>query len=162
MPLSTPLLSSVSHAKGYDNANGNAMAFRFNPYFFAKLEARLRKDLLQDLLDHIGPILIERIRSKAPVLSGRLRDSYVFSSIRLSATTGRIRVLSLLPYARITEKGGWIYPKARTLLSWVGPDGKRRFARKVYHPAQPHVGPAVEELRHELPSLVRAFLAGYK
>lgn len=42
-------------------------------------------------------------------------------------------------YARIQDKGGVIpahiiYPREAKVLRWIGPDGKRRFARRVFHP----------------------------
>lgn len=64
---------------------------------------------------------------------------------------GRVGVSVL--YGRIQELGGVIRPRRAKMLSWVGPDGKRRYARQVRIPARPYFRPAYVDTRARFRSI---------
>ena len=53
-------------------------------------------------------------------------------------------------YGRIHELGGTIKPIYAKMLSWMGDNGIRRFAKKVVIPARPYLRPAVDEHKDEI------------
>jgi phage gpG-like protein len=58
-------------------------------------------------------------------------------SFHLTVTDKTATVSNPMIYAAIHQFGGVILPKSGKFLSWVGPDGKRIFAKKVTIPARP-------------------------
>jgi hypothetical protein len=79
--------------------------------------------------------------------TGRLRQRIVSRRMGLTAA----KVVSSAKYAAWLELGTpggkIIVPKTKKVLSWIGPDGKRRFARKVKQGAiqpRPHLRPALD------------------
>ena len=63
-----------------------------------------------------------------------------------------------LPYTRIHEYGGDIYPVNAKWLSWVGTDGKRHFSKHVYIPARPYIRPAFDEHEDEILEIMKGDL----
>ena len=64
---------------------------------------------------------------------------------------------SQLPYTRIHEFGGDIYPVNKKWLSWVT-DGKRYFSKHVYIPARPYIEPAFTEHEDQILEIMEAYL----
>lgn len=94
------------------------------------------------------------------VRTGRLR-----SSIRYRRKGDAVIIGTDVEYAEIHEFGGVtsphvIRPRRARVLSWVGADGKRRFATKVNHPGsriprRPHRAPALRAARRPLKLVMR-------
>lgn len=55
-----------------------------------------------------------------------------------------------IKYARIQEFGGIIKPNRSRLLSWLGADGIRYFARMVDIPPRPYLRPAYDEHKDDI------------
>jgi HK97 gp10 family phage protein len=83
-------------------------------------------------------------KQRAPYRTGTLRRSIHIEAEgdrdHAEATVGTDVV-----YAAQVEFGGTITPKQAKLLSWIGPDGKRVFARSVTQKARPYLRPAFDE-----------------
>lgn len=60
-----------------------------------------------------------------------------------------------IPYVNIHEFGGVIYPKRAKALSWIGDDGRRHFAKRVYIPARPYISPALQDHDEEILEICR-------
>ena len=81
-----------------------------------------------------------------PVLSGDLRRSITTSPAEaLGPGTYSVQVEPDIVYGRIIERGGTIVPKTDGgVLSWIGPDGSRLFAKKVTIQPHPYMRPSVD------------------
>jgi len=78
--------------------------------------------------------------------TGRLRNSIGSKMIgREAVDVGSLTEIARVVYAAIHEFGGEINPKNAKMLSWIGKDGKRVFAKKVVMPASPYVRPAIDK-----------------
>lgn len=92
----------------------------------------------------------QRARANVPVDSGKLRDSinwlvleatedYIMAKVTCMDASG-----AQLPYAWITEVGGVINAAPGSILHWNDREtGEPRYAKQVYHPAQPFLYPAM-------------------
>jgi phage gpG-like protein len=65
------------------------------------------------------------------------KSTTLAKSFRLEVTNTYARVSNPMVYAPIHQFGGKIKPKKSRVLTWVGADGKRVFARSVTMPARP-------------------------
>lgn len=81
--------------------------------------------------------------------------SVVDSPNQVAPGQWKARVAPTMIYSRIMEKGGTIYPKNASMLSWVGPGGKRIFARSVTLPPRPYLGPGVEKSKEAISVIFR-------
>lgn len=85
--------------------------------------------------DTVGPVVRDAIRSHAPVVTGRLRDSITYQ--RHTVIGGiEIEFGSNVPYAPYVVKGAApheIYPVAAMALHW-NRGGGDHFAAHVHHP----------------------------
>jgi hypothetical protein len=95
--------------------------------------------------------------------TGRLRQRIVSRRMGLTAA----KVVSSAKYAAFLELGTpggkIIVPKTKKVLSWIGPDGKRIFRRKVVQGAiqpRPHLRPALDESREKILSIFSDRLTG--
>jgi len=91
--------------------------------------------------------------------TGRLINSVeVFNVTPKQALVGSRGVI----YAPVHEFGTVIRPKRAKVLSWIGQDGVRRFAKMVRIPARPWLRPAAEESKAEIANVmamvIRSFL----
>lgn len=130
------------------------------------LRARLNEATEDIVEDGLG-ILTEAIMDNAPVRTGTLRRSVQATPVRQNGEgiyEGQVGPTVI--YARIRELGGDIYPRPRLVigkdgriyphvLSWVGPDGRRRFAHHVHQVGRPYVKPAVEASRDPINDMAR-------
>ena len=64
--------------------------------------------------------------------SGKMRDSY---SYKIDKNTLAASIFSAVPYGEIQEEGRTggqtVYPRSGKVLSWIGRDGDRHFAKSV-------------------------------
>ena len=90
--------------------------------------------------------------------TGRLINSVeVFDVTPTQAMVGSRGVI----YAPVHEFGTVIRAKRAKFLSWVGEDGKRRFAKKVRIPARPWLRPAFEESKGELVNVMGMVIGSF-
>lgn len=78
------------------------------------------------------------------VITGALKRSITLTEPTQSGKGWKAQVAPHVVYGRIQELGGTIVPKRARMLSWVGGDGVRRFARSVTLPPRPYLRPAVD------------------
>lgn len=102
-----------------------------------------QEDLLNACEDHIVPMA----QALAPVRTGALKASIEAMS---SGDLG-VSIVATAPYAAFVELGTRshdIFPRNKSVLSWVDRSGARVFARRVRHPGtqpKPFLKPAVDE-----------------
>jgi len=70
-----------------------------------------------------------------------------------------VRIITNLPYARIQNQGGTIYPKKGKFLVFPGPGGGLIFAKKVTIPARPY-DQFTDEQEADLAELTEHYLNG--
>lgn len=88
-------------------------------------------------------INIERTFSRKSV--GNLANSFAVETAQKTETRVMVDVGPTAIYGRIQELGGIIKPVTARMLSWIGDDGQRIFAKMVQIPARPYLRPAVDE-----------------
>jgi len=122
---------------------------------FSTMSKRVHDELLATI-DKDRRILAEYVQSQKlsgqvlNVRSGRLRDS-IESSVEDQGTriTGSAFASSDVPYARIHEYGGDIYPKIDKALRFVI-DGKVIFAQHVRMPERSYLRSALRDMKARL------------
>ena len=99
-----------------------------------------------------GHLIERRAKQKAPVLTGTLRRSiHVDSVTKLGVGRWQSITGPSVIYAKMRELGtsylpdGVLKPVNASILSWVGPDGMRVFARSVKQVGHPYMRPAFDE-----------------
>lgn len=89
-----------------------------------EVEGKLKVALLEMVTDiHRRSITLAPVDTRALVNSARILP--VVSGYKVTFGSAQV------PYARIQHEGGVIKPKKAKILSWVGKDGVRRFAKSV-------------------------------
>lgn len=123
----------------------------------SKMRERVRSGTL-DRMRLLGESIKNRAQTKylagrpgLNVVTGRLSSSinYEVSGEGDSLT---LRVGTNVVYGKVHEYGMTIRPTSGKFLSWVGPGGKRVFARQVVIPPRPWLRPSIEE---EMPMFKR-------
>lgn len=97
-----------------------------------------------------GRVIQSHARINAPVDTGNLRASIMAEPLQSTATGAEVQIGTDSVYANIQEFGGTIVPKAAKMLSWIGKNGERVFARAVQIKAQPYMRPAVDNNRGQI------------
>lgn len=83
-------------------------------------------------VEQAAMVIVAEAQRNAPRKTGTLaRSIYADPVSQKSATSWVTQVAPHTKYARIRELGGTILPKRARMLSWIGPDGRRRFAHQV-------------------------------
>ena len=124
----------------------------------AAIRQALSGNNLMDIAKAGSHVIQSNARTYAPVDTGNLKASIQAEPDEQSAMVAWARIGTNVIYARIQEFGGWIKPKTKKMLSWIGSDGKRVFAHAVHIPAQPYLRPAVDNHRNEIVSVVAAMV----
>ena len=88
---------------------------------------------------------------------GQLRNS-IRSESRTTNTGAEAEIGPHVIYGRIQEFGGTIKPIRAKLLHWVT-DGVDHFAKQVTIPARPYLGPAAEDNKDQIVSVMKESVA---
>ena len=104
-----------------------------------------------------GHLIERRAKQNAPVKTGTLRRSiHVASITKLGPGRWESKTGPSVIYARQREFGGTIIPRNKSVLSWVGADGGRIFAKSVYQKGKPYMKPAFDQSVSGLREIYRA------
>jgi len=114
---------------------------------------------LMDIAMGGGRIIQSNARTYVPVDTGNLRVSILVEPTEQKNTFAQVQIGTDVEYANIQEFGGTIKPKKKKMLSWIGDDGKRIFARAVQIHAQPYMRPAVDNHKGEIINAIGAMIA---
>ena len=113
-------------------------------------------EIRKELTDALGLQLRDDAKLEAPYDKGELVNSIVYENGRVRAKAEHAL------YVHEGTKPHPIYPKRPGgVLSWVGRDGARHFARRVFHPGtRPNrfFQRAMERTRREQPRITRQLL----
>ena len=105
-----------------------------------------------------GRVIQSNARNYAPVDTGNLRASIQVEPAEVKPTAAWVNIGTDVIYAAIQEFGGTIKPKTKKMLSWIGENGERIFARAVQIKAQPYLRPAVDNHKNDIIGAVSAAL----
>jgi hypothetical protein len=83
-----------------------------------------------------------------------LAGSLVVELVKSSDKSAEVDVGPTKIYGRIQELGGIIKPVFARMLSWVGDNGERIFARMVRIPPRPYLRPALDDHMDEVTEAV--------
>ena len=83
-----------------------------------------------------------------------LAGSMVVTLTKSSDKSAEVDVGPTKIYGRIQELGGIIKPVFAKMLSWIGDDGVRIFARQVRIPPRPYLRPAVDNHKEDIADAV--------
>lgn len=98
--------------------------------FMGRFRRRVAGDL-DDWLIEVGDLGLQIMTEESPVKTGELRAS--IKVVRTSKAT--IEVYPTAEHALYVQRGTRPHIiRGKPVLSWIGADGKRIFARKVSHP----------------------------
>lgn len=137
-------------------------------------EMQSRVDLIADyltreasvqMMNEVGENVAEWMRQNV-LANFTQRTGALYASIDFAVLSNDAGDVSLavgpndqsLLYTAIHEFGGDIYPVKKKYLSWVGDDGKRRFAKHVQIPDRPYIRPAFTDHENEIITIMEEYL----
>lgn len=106
-----------------------------------KMPQVFKAELKNELPKAVNAIVAQS-RENEPVRTGTLRRNTYAEGYKVAGDNISVRLIADTPYAHIIHSGMRerevvIEPKRAKVLSWVGYDGKRHFAKRVVIPAGP-------------------------
>ena len=103
-----------------------------------------------------GHLIERRAKMMAPVKKGTLRRSIHVDIEQLAPGRWQSVTGPSVIYARFREFGGTIRPVNKQMLSWMGPNGTRMFAKSVTQKGHPYMRPAFDQSVSTLRDIYKA------
>ncbi len=103
-----------------------------------------------------GALVVERHAKTNIEKHGLHKTGALVNSIIVKESTPTYALVGSVGiiYAAVHEFGATIYPKRAKMLSWIGEDGERIFAKRVRIPARPYLRPALDENIEEIKNVI--------
>jgi len=120
-------------------------------------------DVFLATLNDLGNFLITKIQERAPTSTGNYGASWFIKEVDSEHLIVDTPHGDLAVFLEFGTQPHVILPKDKKVLSWIGPDGVRRFATIVFHPGtppMPHVRPAIELAIEEIQTIFLNNLRG--